>query len=109
MAPPSRRRVLCFGGGSLIIEPETRQVFVRGEALDLTLSEYRLLEFLAERAGRVLSVEALAEGLWPDNPETNIDNVRWHIWRLRRKIEADPEDPEFILTERGLGYRFTFS
>jgi len=109
MAPPSRRRVLRFGGGSLIIEPETRQVIVRGEALDLTLTEYRLLEFLAERAGRVLSVEALAEGLWPDNPETNIDNVRWHIWRLRRKIEEDPEDPEFILTERGLGYRFTFS
>ena len=106
MPPPVKHQVLHFGNGELIIEPGARKVMVRGKPVDLTLAEYRLLLFLAERAGRVLSADILTDELWPDDPDANVDNVRWHIWRLRRKIEEDPDDPQYILTERGLGYRF---
>jgi len=107
MPPPAKHRVLRFGNGELIIEPDAREVMVRGESVDLTLAEYRLLLFMAERAGRVLSADILTDELWPDDPNASVDNVRWHIWRLRRKIEEDPDDPQYILTERGLGYRFS--
>jgi DNA-binding response OmpR family regulator len=109
MPPPSRHRVLRFGNGDLIIEPDARKVLVRGRPVELTHAEYRLLLFMAERAGRVLSVQALSDELWPNDPAVSVDNVRWHIWRLRRKIEQDPDDAQYILTERGLGYRFTTS
>lgn len=106
MDTPANRRFLRFGGGDLVIETETRKVMVNGELVDLTLSEYRLLIFMAERPGRVLTVDDLSDELWPDNVDINMENVRWHIWRLRRKIEKDPEQPQYIVTERGLGYRF---
>jgi DNA-binding response OmpR family regulator len=106
MEPPSKRQVLCFGNGELSIEPDARRVTVRGEPVDLTLTEFRLLLFMAQRPYRVLSVDALSDELWPDKPDANVDNVRWHIWRLRSKIESDPDHPEYIITERGMGYRF---
>jgi DNA-binding response OmpR family regulator len=109
MSPPDRRRILRFGNGDLIIEPDARRVIVRGNPVDLTLTEYRLLLFMAERAGRVLSVDVLLDELWPNDLDANVDNVRWHTWRLRRKIEKDPDHPEYIFTERGLGYRFVTS
>jgi DNA-binding response OmpR family regulator len=109
MPPPTGRRVLRFGNGELIIETDARKVMVRGNPVDLTLAEYRLLLFMAERTGRVLTADALSDELWPDDPDASVDNVRWHIWRLRRKIEEDPDHPQYILTERGLGYRFAAS
>jgi DNA-binding response OmpR family regulator len=106
MVPPSKRRVLCFGNGELSIEPDARRVTLRGEPVDLTLTEFRLLLFMAQRPDRVLSVDDLSDELWPNEPDVNVDNVRWHIWRLRHKIESDPDHPEYIVTERGMGYRF---
>ena len=106
MEPPSKRRVLCFGNGELSIEPDARRVTLRGEPVDLTLTEFRLLLFMAQRPDRVLSVDDLSDELWPNEPDINVDNVRWHIWRLRHKIESDPDHPEYIVTERGMGYRF---
>lgn len=109
MPPPTKHRVLRFGNGDLIIEPEAHRVMVRGQPVDLTQAEFRLLLFMAERAGRVLSASVLSDELWPNDPGVSVENVRWHIWRLRRKIEQDPDNAQFILTERGLGYRFTTS
>ncbi len=106
MEPPEKRRVLCFGNGELSIEPDARRVTVRGKPVDLTLTEFRLLNFMAQRPDRVLSADDLSYELWPNEPDINVDNVRWHIWRLRRKIERDPDHPEYIVTERGMGYRF---
>ena len=109
MSPPEGRRILRFGGGELVIEPQVRKVVVRGQLVDLTSTEYRLLLFMAERAGRILSVDSLSDALWPDDPEASVENVRWHVWRLRQKLEKDPENPRYILTERGLGYGFVAS
>jgi DNA-binding response OmpR family regulator len=96
-----------FGGGSLVINSETLQVFVDGEQIHLTPTETQLLIFLAKHSGQVLSLETIYNGVWPYDSEADPKTVRWYIWRLRQNIEPDPSSPQFILTETGIGYRFT--
>ncbi|MBN1486127.1 MAG: response regulator transcription factor [Anaerolineae bacterium] len=100
-------KVLRFGGGKLVINRETFQVFANGEEVHLTPTEYQLLLYLAERAGRVYSVKAIYNAVWSYDSEADPKTVRWYIWRLRQKVEADASNPAFILTEPGVGYRFT--
>lgn len=102
-----KRQFLRFRDGELVIAPETREVMVEGERVDLTSGEYQLLIFMAKRAGRVVSVYELSRELWPEAIDTMAERVRWRICRLRSKIEKKPGDPQSIVTERGLGYRFT--
>ncbi len=103
-APPN---ILRFVQGALIINRETFQVFVDGDEVKLTPTEYELLLYLAEHAGQVFSVKALYNGVWSYDSEADPKTVRWYIWKLRQKIEPDPSTPQFILTEIGVGYRFT--
>jgi two-component system KDP operon response regulator KdpE len=104
--PPSDTAPLRFGGGELIIDPANRQVMVRSKALELTPTEYDLLLFMAKRAGRILSTDVIFDNVWPYDADASPDSVKWYIWRLRNKIESDPRNPRYILTERGIGYRF---
>ncbi len=107
MPPPtSDTSPLRFGGGELIIDPANRQVMVNSKSLDLTPTEYDLLLFIAKRAGRILSTEVIFDNVWPYDADASPDSVKWYIWRLRNKIEKDPRNPRYILTERGIGYRF---
>jgi len=99
--------VLRFGGGDLIINRNEQTVFARGQEVPLSPIEYNLLLFMAERAGHILSIQLLFDTIWGPTAETGPESVKWYIWRLRQKIEADPQDPQFILTERGKGYRFS--
>jgi len=46
------------------------------------------------------------ENVWSYDAEANTESVKWYIWRLRKKIEKDPSSPQYIITERGIGYRF---
>ena len=100
-------QILRFGGGALVINHDSRQVFVDGEQIHLTPTEYDLLHFLAERAGRVLSVDMIYNNVWSYESDADPKTVRWYIWRLRQKIEPDPNNPRFIITEPSLGYRFS--
>jgi len=102
-----RPRVLRFRGEELIINCAQQTVFAHGEEISLSPIEYNLLLFMAERAGRILPTELLHQNIWGPNAETGSQSVKWYIWHLRQKIEADPRDPKFILTERGKGYRFS--
>ncbi len=77
-----------------------------GEAISLTATERRLLFALAERAGRVMAPSQILQQVWGPEYEGQSDYVKLYIWRLRQKLEPDPADPIYILTERGLGYRF---
>lgn len=104
--PPSDTSPLRFGGGDLIIDPGNRQVMVHSKAVELTPTEYDLLLFMAKRAGRILSTEVIFDNVWPYDADTGSESVKWYIWRLRNKIEEDPRHPRYILTERGIGYRF---
>jgi two-component system KDP operon response regulator KdpE len=104
--PSSEASPLRFGGGELIIDPTNRQVVVHSQAVELTPTEYDLLLFMAKRAGRILPTDVIFDNVWPYDADTGPDSVKWYIWRLRSKIESDPRNPRFILTERGIGYRF---
>jgi two-component system KDP operon response regulator KdpE len=107
MPPPaSDSSPLRFGGGALIIDPANRQVMANSEAIDLTPTEYDLLLFMAKRAGRILSTDIIFDNVWPYDADASPDSVKWYIWRLRNKIESEPRKPRYILTERGIGYRF---
>ena len=100
----SEDRTLRFDGGQLAIDPVAQRVTVRGKPVDLTPTEFRLLLCLAFNAGRVLSVEQILDSVWGLGYEDSPDNVKLYVWYLRRKIEADPSNPRYILTKRGAGY-----
>jgi len=89
----------------LVIDSERWEVRREGERLDLTSTELRLLFFLAENAGRVLSHRQLLEKVWGPEYADNTNYTKLFVWRLRQKIEQDPAKPKYILTERGIGYR----
>jgi len=103
---PSDSSPLRFGSGNLIIDPANRHVMVHSKAVDLTPTEYDLLLFMAKRAGRILPTDIIFDNVWSYDADASVDSVKWYIWRLRNKIEDDPRHPHYILTERGIGYRF---
>jgi len=89
----------------LVIDSERWEVRRSGERVEMTSTELRLLFLLAENAGRVLSHRQLLEKVWGPEYVDNVDYTKLFIWRLRQKIEPDPGQPRYILTERGIGYR----
>jgi len=99
--------ILRFGSGDLIINCAEQTVFAHGQEVPLSPIEYNLLLFMAERAGRIFSARMLFDTIWGAMAETGAESVKWYIWRLRQKIEDNPQDPQFILTERSKGYRFS--
>lgn len=82
-----------------------QQAIVEGQRIDLTPTETKLLYILMRNAGRTVTTEFLLRRLWPLE-EVFEDTLRVHVHRLRQKMEADPRKPRYIVTERGLGYRF---
>jgi two-component system alkaline phosphatase synthesis response regulator PhoP len=92
--------------GDLIIDFDRHQVSLAGKPINLTPTEYRLLETLAHNAGRTVPIEELLDDAWGPEYQGQADQVKHYIWSLRKKIERDPGDPEHIVTERGWGYRF---
>jgi two-component system KDP operon response regulator KdpE len=99
-----RSKLLQFDGGNLCLDPASQKVTVRGELVNLTPTEYRLLLCLAYNAGRIVTSQQILDNVWGPGYEDSIANVKLYIWYLRRKIEADPRDPQYILTARGTGY-----
>lgn len=91
---------------NLVIDLENRRVTKDGKPLDLTPTEYRLLATLVENAGRVLSHEQLLTNVWGPEYVDDTGYVKRYIWYLRQKLEDDPSNPQYIITERGFGYRF---
>ncbi len=108
-APVYQDAQMRFGGGDLIIDTTGRRVIAYGKPVKLTPTEYRMLLFMAENAGRVLPTQTVFDNVWSYESKANDDNVKWYVWRLRCKIEQDPHRPRFILTERGIGYRFSIT
>jgi DNA-binding response OmpR family regulator len=91
--------------GGLVIDDSTKQVTVDGEEVQLTPTEYGILKFLTENAGRVFSIEQIYEKVW-DEPAYNPENtVAVHIRRIREKIEIDPKNPRYLKVVWGVGYK----
>jgi two-component system KDP operon response regulator KdpE len=95
-----------FANEELVIDADRLLVRRAGKRVDLTPTELRLLFFLAENAGRVLSHRQILERIWGSEYAEDADYVKLFIYRLRRKLEIDPKKPRYILSERGIGYRF---
>ncbi|MBN1400145.1 MAG: response regulator transcription factor [Anaerolineae bacterium] len=92
---------------NLLIDIDHWQVERNGAMVDLTATEMRVLFYLLTNAGRILTHEQILEHVWAGDAATQIQYVKVYIWKLRKKLEPDPRHPRYILTERGLGYRFT--
>jgi two-component system response regulator ResD len=90
----------------MTIEPASRRVFVRGDAVTLTQREFDVLLFLARHPGQVFSRNQLMDAIWQYSFYTDTSTVTVHIRRLRAKIETDPAQPRHIETVWGVGYRF---
>lgn len=96
---------ICIG--VLRLNPQTRKVFVRGREIELKNKEYELLYYLISNPDFVFSKEHLYECIWGMDAFGDLKTVAVHIGRLREKIEKDPQNPEFIQTVWGAGYRFS--
>jgi two-component system KDP operon response regulator KdpE len=92
--------------GDLLINTDARQVTVRGEVVKLTRTEYEILQYLAERSGKVVTHRELLRAVWGPEYGDEREYLRVFISQLRRKIENNPLRPLYLLTEPGVGYRF---
>ena len=98
------QKVLSFDG--LRIDPNTREVLVRGEPATLTAREFDLLYHLASSPGRVYNRDHLMELVWGYTFSADTSTVTVHVRRLREKVEPDPARPRYLQTVWGVGYKF---
>jgi DNA-binding response OmpR family regulator len=92
--------------GELTIDASSMTVQVQGRAVLTTTREFRLLEYLASHAGRVLTRDQLLDAVWKETPFVTPRSIDVYVRRLREKIEPDPRHPKYLKTLRGIGYRF---
>lgn len=102
----------CYKADSPLLELEgctidfsRAEVNKNGVIIALTAKEHTLLETLSRSEGRIVSIDALCEALWGDNPFGYENSLNAHIRRIREKIETDPSKPVSLITIKGLGYK----
>ena len=103
---PDETELTVFNDGELSVDFPHHEVVARGERIDLSPTEFRLLAALIAHPGQVLTQEQLLDRVWGEEYAESLDVVRLYIGYLRRKIEADPAKPTLIDTVRGFGYRY---
>jgi DNA-binding response OmpR family regulator len=88
------------------LDSDSVTLTVRGQPTDVTATEFRLLHFLASHPGKVFTRDQVLDAVWRDMSFVTPRSVDVYIRRLREKIEKDPEDPRYLKTVRGAGYKF---
>ena len=106
LVAPSAPEPEVIERADLRIDVPRRVVEVRGQEVQLTFVEFELLRVLASNPGRVYNRRMLLEALWKSADYRDPRTIDVHVRHLREKLERDPSDPEYILTVRGVGYRF---
>ena len=101
---PAKTSVLTRG--HISVDTERRSAYKNGVAIELTMKEFDLIEFLMKNPGRVYSRENLLDLVWGYDYQGDTRPVDVHIRRLREKLELDPAHPEYIVTKWGVGYYF---
>lgn len=91
--------------GETVVSFDSGTVENKGEVQSLTAKEYAILHKLAENRGKIVTMDALCDALWPDGSYGLENSLIVHIRHLREKIEADPSNPKYLVTVRGLGYK----
>ena len=104
--PSPARKTAIVVDDDLTIDFDRHKVWVRGAEVTLRPTEYRLLYHLVNNAGRLLTHETLLSKVWGHEYRDESHYLRLYITYLRQKLERDPAHPKYILTERGVGYRF---
>ena len=104
--PAPASRAPSFRSGDLEVDFARQEARLRGERLELTPTEYKLLYHLVRNAGHILQHGTLLAKVWGREYVDEVDYIRVYIRRLREKLGDNPDNPRYIRTERGLGYRF---
>jgi len=92
--------------GSIEIDLAQHLVTRDGEEIKLTATEFKLLAYLATNAGRVLTHQAILTQVWDPADANHVEYLRVYMRQLRKKLENDPEQPQYLVNEPGIGYRF---
>jgi len=92
--------------GDIQIDPGAMTLTVRGEIVSTTATEFRLLDYFVRHIGRVFTRDQLLDSVWRDTAYVTPRSVDVYVRRIREKIEPDPENPRYLKTVRGAGYRF---
>jgi len=92
--------------GEIEIDPGAMTLTVAGQTVTTTATEFRLLEYFARHLGRVFTRDQLLDSVWRDTAFVTPRSVDVYVRRIREKIEPDPENPRYLKTVRGAGYRF---
>lgn len=93
--------------GPIVLDGERHEVTVNGEPVELTPTEFRLLAYLMQHAGKVLTHREILQHVWGPEYGSETEYLRVYIGRLRQKLESDPNNPRFLHTVRGVGYLFS--
>ncbi len=101
----SQQKVLRLERGDVEIDFEVRQVRVGGKPVELTKREFEIVEYLAQNLGRAVARETLFEAIWGYEMEFNSNSLDVLIYRIRKKMEQDPNEPNHVMTLRGFGYK----
>ncbi|ESS73658.1 KDP operon transcriptional regulatory protein KdpE [Methyloglobulus morosus KoM1] len=102
---PEQRQSEVFISANLKVDLHNRIVTVDGQEIHLTPIQYRLLSVLVKHAGMVLTHQQILKEVWGPSYQENAHYLRIYMSQLRQKLEADPTQPKFLLTESGIGYR----
>lgn len=105
-APSPNSSALIRDAGDFRVDQESRRVSVRGEEVHLTPKEYDLLLYFINHAGKVLTHRTLLAAIWGGNYVEQSEYLRVFVGQLRKKVESNPANPRYILTEPWIGYRF---
>jgi DNA-binding response OmpR family regulator len=104
--PAPKSRAPSFKSGDMEMDFASQEVRVKGETIKLTPTEYKLLYHVVRNAGHTLTHGTLLAKVWGREYRDEVDYLRVYVRRLRDKLGDDPEQPRYIRTERGVGYRF---
>jgi two-component system response regulator RegX3 len=104
--PDARQPRTVIEAGPVRIDTDRHSVTVSGVAVTLPLKEFELLEYLIDNANRVLTRGQIIDRVWGSNYYGDTKTLDVHVKRIRGKIEPDPANPRFLMTVRGLGYKF---
>jgi two-component system, OmpR family, alkaline phosphatase synthesis response regulator PhoP len=100
---PPRLRI---SRGDIVIDPTAHSVYVAGRSVELSALEFRLLHYLASHPGMVFSRDQLLDSVWGNDRTVTPRSVDVYIRRIREKVEPKPQEPAYVQTIHGVGYRF---
>ena len=105
LATAQEEKANVIDNGSLSLNLDEKQIYVDGEPVKLTATEYRIIELLMRNRGRVFSAEEIYERVWKEPAFATENTVMVHIRRIREKIEINPKVPKYLKVVWGIGYK----